>query len=353
MVCSKSMTEKKLTICITTFNRGRFIGETLDSILPQLTSACEILVIDGASSDNTQEVVAEYSRRFDSVLYVRQEENRGFDRDCDRAVELASGEYCWLMTDDDLLKPGAIDLVLAALDDNPSLVIVNAELRDFTLSKILQSHWLDLKVSRRYGTEEMDRLAVETSHILGFVACIVVRRDVWIARERKMYYDSWFIFIGVIFQKKLPADSLVLAEPLIVYRSGNSHSWSSRTIEIVFVKWPEVVQSLALSDSAKEAVCSASPWRDLKQLLMWRGAGFYSLKEYRRWVKPRVQSTGEAVVTRIVAVLPGSVINALFVIYYSLNTGRYRGIWEPPVVIEIMRESRFYFRRSFSGRDDV
>lgn len=50
----------KLSICIATYNRGKFIGETLDSILVQMEPGVELLVVDGASPDNTPEVMAQY-----------------------------------------------------------------------------------------------------------------------------------------------------------------------------------------------------------------------------------------------------------------------------------------------------
>src|SRR5687767_12995025 len=87
----------KLSICITTLNRADYIGETLDSILGQLTPDCEVVVLDCASTDGTPEVLSHYTRRFDQLRYFRQEVNNGFDRDCSRAVELSAGEYCWLL----------------------------------------------------------------------------------------------------------------------------------------------------------------------------------------------------------------------------------------------------------------
>ena len=43
-----------LSICIATYNRADFIGETLDSIIRQLTDEVEIVVVDGASTDATR-----------------------------------------------------------------------------------------------------------------------------------------------------------------------------------------------------------------------------------------------------------------------------------------------------------
>lgn len=334
----------RLSICITTFNRAAFIGATLESILAQLTNDCEVVVLDGGSTDNTERVVSEYTCRFDRLRYVRQDMNNGFDRDCDRVVELASGEYCWLMTDDDLLKPGAVAAVLLALRRDLSLIIINTEIRDLNMSTVLQSRTLDFASDRVYEPGEMDRLFVEVGDSLKYIGRVVIKRAVWIARERERYYGSLFVHIGVIFQERLPGETLVIAEPFISYRMGNAHTFSPKMFEIFMVKLPSLVWSLTLSESAKRKVCSAEPWRNLQELLLWRGWGLYSLTEYRRWIHPRLQSSRETLTPTLVALLPGVLVNALFVFYYSVTRRRYRGMWRPELMLQGMRESRFHIR---------
>jgi abequosyltransferase len=81
----------ELSICIATFNRAKFIGETLDSLLPQLCRGVELVILDGGSSDQTEQIVGDYAARSPRIRYIRQTTNNGVDRDFDRAVELASG----------------------------------------------------------------------------------------------------------------------------------------------------------------------------------------------------------------------------------------------------------------------
>ena len=127
-----------LSVCIATFKRAEFLAATLDSIVEQLEGGVELVIVDGASPDRTPAVVAPYLARFPAIRYFREEENSGVDRDYDKAVGYARGEYCWLMTDDDLLKPGAIRRVLGALrEEGRSLILVNAEVRNADLSQIL------------------------------------------------------------------------------------------------------------------------------------------------------------------------------------------------------------------------
>lgn len=341
---SSTIPDLKLSICITTFNRAAFIGATLESILVQATNDCEIVVLDGASSDDTERVVLEYKSRFEHLRYVRQDTNNGFDRDCDCVVELARGQYCWLMTDDDLLKPGAVGAVLKAIRPDISLIIVNVEYRDRSMSKVLQRRWLDFERDRVYGPEEMDRLVLEAGEILQYVGCLVIKRVIWLARERERYYGSQFAYLGVIFQKHLPGETLVISEPYISYRTGNVHTFSPKMFETFMISLPSLVWSLTLSESAKSKVCSAEPWRNFQELLLWRGAGFYSRCEYRRWIRPRLHSIREALVPTLVALLPGILVNALFVTYYSVGFRRYRGVWQSKLLLQVLRESRFHFR---------
>jgi abequosyltransferase len=341
---SQSPAVPKLSICITTFNRATFIGATLESILAQATDDCEVIVLDGGSADNTQRVVSEYTARFDRLRYVRQDINNGFDRDCDRVVELARGEYCWLMPDDDLLKAGAIQAVLEALRRDFSVVIVNSELKNFGMTKVLQRRRIDIESDRVYRPDQLDGLFVDGIEVLKYVGGIVVKRAIWRARERVRYYGSLYIHIGVIFQERLPGDTLLIAEPFISYRMTTSNNWWSRVIELWWIKWPTLVWSLAISESAKKKICVAEPWRDIGELLLWRGMGCYSLTEYWRLIRPRLRSFRDGWVPALVALLPGVLVHAAFMLYYSTTGRAYRGVYQPDAFLEFMRGSRFHFR---------
>ncbi|MBM0108862.1 glycosyltransferase family 2 protein [Steroidobacter sp. S1-65] len=332
----------KLSMCITTFNRAQFIGATLESILGQSTNECEVVVVDGASTDDTPHVVSAYVRRYRSLRYIRQETNNGIDRDYDAAVEVARGEYCWLLTDDDIMMPGAIAAVLEALQRDPSLVIVNAELRDFELRSILQARWLNFESDRVYGPGELDRLFVE---IDGWLNChfFIIRREIWRKREREPYYGSLLLYLGVIFQDSFPAETLLIARPCISYRRGNMHTFSPRISEIIWNKWPSIAESLPISKETRRRVFNVEPWRHLRELLMWRGRGYYSFAEYRQWVLPRVRSPRARLIATLVALLPGVLVNTLLMLYYSIP-GRSHGLMQRDLVLRELEDSRFHLR---------
>ena len=109
----------RLSICIATFNRADVICNTLDTITAQLSDGVEVLVVDGASTDDPESVMHGYCELHAGVRYIRETVNSGVDADFDKAVHYARGDYCWLMTDDDLMKNGAITRVLDELSSDP------------------------------------------------------------------------------------------------------------------------------------------------------------------------------------------------------------------------------------------
>ncbi|WP_372716824.1 glycosyltransferase family 2 protein [Immundisolibacter sp.] len=330
-----------LSICIATRNRGAFIAETLQSVAAQLTDAVEIVIVDGASSDNTENIVLELQGTIPNLRYQKQPVNGGVDRDYDFAVGLATGEYCWLMSDDDLLMPGAITEVLSAIENHFSLIIVNSEVRTFDFSELLDPSRLRFANNRIYEPSEFETLFTETSAYLTYIGAVVIRRNIWLARLRESFFGSYFIHIGVIFQAPLPSDSIVLHEPLISIRFGNA-VWRPKEFEIRMIRWTDLIWSLSGISSATKSKCyRKQPWRSIKSLFFYRAKGTYGIMDYSRWLRPRLTSRWDRCKILSIAIFPGALANLFGLIYCRRN---YR---DSNIHLLDMRSSRFYFKNWF------
>jgi abequosyltransferase len=276
------MTQPLLSICIATYNRAGYIGETLNSIIPQLDDDVEILVVDGASTDNTEEIVRGFAQKEPRIRYVRLAVKGGVDQDYDKSVELARGTFCWLFTDDDLFKQGAVAAVKTAIKKDYDLVVVNAELRDHNLSTILKRRQIIMKDNKVYAPNDMEGLCVDALYGLSCIGTVVIRRSFWLSRDRESYFGTEFIHVGVIFQKPLTGPAFVIVEPYIIARSGTSHCLP-RSFEIWMFKWPKLVWSFkGISDEAKRSVTHREPWRNFKNLIIHRSIGGYNIQFYRQ-----------------------------------------------------------------------
>ena len=312
------MDDITLTFCITTRNRATFIGTTLQSLISQATDEVEIVVLDAASTDGTKEMVEGFARHFPRLRYFLQDTNHGVDRDYDRTVELAQGEYCWMMSDDDILTPGAVTEVLAHCREGFDLIIVNAEDRDDELGETLGERRLPFLEDRVYRPSDSDRLFSDAANHLSFIPCVVIRRTLWLSRAREPYYGSLFVHVGVIFQDRLPGNAIIVARPLVSVRNANL-SWATRSFEIWMFKWPELIWSFkGFSDRIKANVFPMEPWRGLKALLIHRAMGSYSLEEYRRWISPQAAAFGWKALAWAVGAVPGHMVNALALLYCAL-----------------------------------
>ena len=98
------MSGMKLTVGIPTFNRARWLRETIESVLAQSFTNFRLIVSDNASEDDTPDVVRSFSDA--RIDYVRSERNVGAIENFNRLIELADTEFFVLLPDDDVLYPG-------------------------------------------------------------------------------------------------------------------------------------------------------------------------------------------------------------------------------------------------------
>lgn len=304
----------KLSICIATYKRGQFIGETLDSILDQLVSGVELVIVDGASPDNTTEVMAQYLLRYPEIRYFREQENSGVDGDYDKAVGYARGEYCWLMTDDDLLCPKAISRVIESINGAFDLVVVNSEIRNIDFSMVLKTHFLEFTNDREYATNDGETFFSDVANYLSFIGGVIIKRNLWMERDRSSYYGTLFIHVGVIFQHPPINRVKVIADPLIIIRYGNA-MWTSRRFEIWMFKWPQLIWSFPdFSDQSKSVACCKEPWRRIKKLILYRAMGAYSLLEYSYFIAGKTKGWSRGVYMAI-AMFPATIANIFASLY--------------------------------------
>lgn len=105
-----------LSLCIPTYNRAALLEPMLRSLCRQAAAfgaEVEIVVSDNASDDGTADVVQTASA-VAPIRYFRNDENVG-SRNFLLAVERASGEYAWVIGDDDLVLDGGLQVVTEAL----------------------------------------------------------------------------------------------------------------------------------------------------------------------------------------------------------------------------------------------
>lgn len=314
---SEHIPAPRLSICIATRNRGDLLPHTLDSLRDQLNQDVELVFVDGGSTDNTGDVVAAYRQNGASVQYHFHDDNAGLDRDYDRAVAYAKGEYCWLLTDDDIVAPGAVQHIFSELGDGINLLVLNTRVLTRDLSKQLQPSRMPEQGADHYSSSANNEFLTCFGDTLSFIGSVVIRRQEWIGREREAFFGSMFIHYAVIFQAPGLAGVKVIRTPLIALRYGNA-SWTTRTFEIWTVLWPKLVWSLGhYSGDARSAVTREHPWRSPLYLCKQRARGAYGMLEYERFIAGRPEGP-RRFLARLIALIPGKLLNLVATVYVLL-----------------------------------
>lgn len=126
-----------MTIAIPTFNRHCYLKELLDSIVPQINDRVEVLIKDNASTDDTQNIAMEYLLKYPFIRYSRNSENIGPDANFLKCFKESSGKFVHLLSDDDILLPGAVSNIIRLIDSNDDIAIIRTNCCAFNRTFII------------------------------------------------------------------------------------------------------------------------------------------------------------------------------------------------------------------------
>lgn len=221
-----------LSICIPCYNRAAYLTETLESILSQWRDDLEISIADNASADGTAELIAWYQQKNTNIRYYRWESNQGADRNYLKAVELASGKYCWLLGSDDTLYPKAIQRIIKAIDEyEANIILFNRMLCTSKMEPTREDMYLDIghlteavfDVGSPEGMKSYFEHARSLCCAFSYLSSMVFRKNLWDAIQT----DETFIGTAYLHVQKLLGVCLgegvlhYINRPLVNCRLGN------------------------------------------------------------------------------------------------------------------------------------
>ncbi|MCU0485453.1 MAG: glycosyltransferase family 2 protein, partial [Anaerolineales bacterium] len=194
-----------LSICLVTLNTRQCLRDCLDSLAAHPASLpTEIIVVDNASSDGTQAMLA---AEYPQVTLIQNKKNEGFARPSNQAMRAASGRYLLLLNPDTLVHAGALDTLVTFLEQHPDAGIAGPKVlnRDGSLQMACRrgiprpgamiSYFLKLHRlfphSRRFGGYLLNYLDEDETQLVDGVSgsCMLVRRR---AAELAGYFDEQF-----------------------------------------------------------------------------------------------------------------------------------------------------------------
>ena len=115
-----------VSVCVPTYNYGRFLRDCIESVLAQTLADWELVITDDASSDDTEAIVTRYAAADARVRYVRNPERLGMTGNLRRAAGLGRGRYLKMLCADDWLAPGCLGALHGLMEAHPAAVLATA-----------------------------------------------------------------------------------------------------------------------------------------------------------------------------------------------------------------------------------
>lgn len=107
-----------VSIITPTYNCGRFIAETIESVLEQSYPDWELIISDDCSTDDTVEIVRSYQAGDPRIRYIRNERNSGAAVTRNAALREARGRWIAFLDSDDLWRPRKLERQLRFMVEN-------------------------------------------------------------------------------------------------------------------------------------------------------------------------------------------------------------------------------------------
>lgn len=223
-----------LTIAIPTWNRSRFLTESLDALAPQLAglSQVEVRIHDNASSDDTPAVVRSFQSRGVPLDYKRQTSNIGADANFVDCFNSARGRYVWVLSDDDIVLPNALPRLISLLeqDDYALIYVTGFSFHNDALAEASP----DPYGRTTHVMRDQRKLARRLNSIVTFISALIANKEVFESIPHEPIEDAigtnlvqlaWYLPLLAHLKR-----GLVVYDRIFAARQANSGGYSFATV---------------------------------------------------------------------------------------------------------------------------
>lgn len=236
----------KLSIVIPTYNGEEFLSETLENIISQrMSDKIEVVLCDDRSTDMTIEIARSFCREHPNIRLYENRDNLGMDRNFEQVVTHATGEYIWFCGQDDVIGDGAVEKVLAALDQDSTIDFIYMNYGQYThdLKRAIKKKMLKINEDVLCNDpRSFFDVIVDTTCLPSFLPAFILRKALWHSVDKSPFYGTQFVQVGVFLALLNNLRSYIIAYPYVKGRIPDT-GWQQNRLTVldIFTGFLEVV----------------------------------------------------------------------------------------------------------------
>ena len=120
----------KISIITVTYNRAHTIRRAIEGVLRQKYNNYEYIVIDGASSDNTTEILKEYEPKFEGRMRWISEPDKGLYDAINKGIKMATGDVVGIINSDDFFhRDDTFSVIADTFEKDKSIDVIFGQIR--------------------------------------------------------------------------------------------------------------------------------------------------------------------------------------------------------------------------------
>lgn len=194
----------EVSVVLCSYNGEGFIEDQIRSIVSQSYPLKEIIVVDDCSTDNTLKIVKQLAKQY-SVIAVHQNQfNLGFNKNFEKALQLATGEIIAVSDQDDVWHPHKIEMLLKSWNDTTLLIYCDSTIFEQNIPERPKPNRLIRKV-RGKDPGKLSLYNTISGHTMMVKKELVALS---LPFEKDVYYDWWMAVVascnnGITYQPSI------------------------------------------------------------------------------------------------------------------------------------------------------
>ena len=229
----KAQSHETVACIITSYNYANYVTQAVNSALVQTHKPDEIIVVDDGSTDDTAEVLRDYSEK--GLIRLIRQDNSGVANARNAGIKATNADYIICLDADDKLHPLYVETLLPALKQDRGLGVVWSKLQLFNDTGEQQGVW-----DFNFKWEEQAHTGPQGQIQNGIPAGAMFRREMWerAGGFKQVYHPAedaefWLRGLSLGFTARRVTD-----EPLFYYREHEGSASRTKPVPPIHIWHP-------------------------------------------------------------------------------------------------------------------